>query len=174
MPAQGGGWYKEIEMGALHCGLNVGQSRDFFHIEGYHFWAFGLTNGNPVLVGGVYFDGNTVALDLGSTGGVNGANLVDICLQASFNISGGGGTWLHCANLMMDGPNSLINMTGGQWVQMSNVYFSGNPTIRGKRGTLADQPVGRSLFINNLSIPRLATRPSMPPMACCGSTGRSC
>ena len=137
-------------MGALHCGLNVGQSRDFFHIEGYHFWAFGLTNGNPVLVGGVYFDGNTVALHLGSTGGVNGANLVDICLQASFNISGGGGTWLHCANLMMDGPNSLINMTGGQWVQMSNVYFSGIPPSGASAALSRINLSGGQLFINNL------------------------
>lgn len=147
----GCGFINEIEMGALNIGLHIGQSRDFIHISHYHFWGFGLTAGNPVIAGGVYFDGSTVAMDLGNNGGINGGNIVDCCLQARLNIAQvGAQTWLQFTNLMMDGPNSILNMTGGQWVQITNVYFSGIPPL-GTAASLARINLsGGTLLIQNI------------------------
>lgn len=143
------GFITEIEMGALNCGLFVGQARDFFHVSHYHFWAFGLTAGNPPIQNGVYFDGNTVAIDLGSIGGVNGANMTDICLQAKLKIDGGGSTWAHITNLMMDGPNSHIDITSGQWVQITNCYSVGAISSGAAVGRARINHAGGSLFLHN-------------------------
>ena len=144
------GFITEIEVGALNCGLFVGQARDVFHVSHYHFWSFGFTAGNQPILNGVYFDGNTVAIDIGSQGGVNGANMTDIFAQAKINISGGVSTWAHFTNLMMDGPNSLLNMTDGQWVQISNMYSVGAPARGASVGLARINQAGGQLFINNL------------------------
>ena len=145
------GFINEIEMGALNCGLFVGISRDWFHVSQYHFWAFGLTSGNPPILNDVYFDGNTVAIDMGSLGGVNGANMVDICCQAKFNFSNSD-SWAHVANLMMDGVNSLVNVSGALWLQITNMYSSGpNGGATGASAGLARITVtGGQTFIHNL------------------------
>lgn len=142
-------WIEDVEMGALNCGLNIGQARDFCHIRGYHFWAFGITAGTPLFTG-VYQDGNVFAARIGESGGVNGLNVVDFCtFLGRVLIADSLQTWGHIANMMMDGNNATLEISGAAWLQISNIYFTGSPSGGNPSPAQLNVPGGR-VYITNI------------------------
>ena len=142
-------WIEDVEMGALNCGLYIGQARDFCHVRGYHFWSFGM-NASTALFTGVYQDGNTFAARFGETGGLNGGNVSDFCsFQGRLLIADPVQTWMHFANLMMDGNNATLEVSGAAWLQISNLYLTGAPS--GANPSLAQLNVpGGRVYVSNL------------------------
>ena len=142
-------WIEDVEMGALNCGLNIGQARDFCHIRGYHFWSFGITASTPLFTG-VYQDGNVFAARIGESGGVNGLNVVDFCtFLGRVLIADSLQTWGHIANMMMDGNNATLEISGAAWLQISNIYFTGSPSGGNPSPAQLNVPGGR-VYITNI------------------------
>jgi Pectate lyase superfamily protein len=120
----GGFIIDNVEMGALDCGLSIDNVLDFGHIKGYHFWPFGLNAG--ALYTGVWPDGNTFGAKFGVNGQANGITLTDFTVfQGRVSITNAA-TWIHAANMMMDGNNATLEIANCAWVLLSNLYFSGS------------------------------------------------
>lgn len=126
-------WLDDIEMGALNCGLSLGEGAggsagilDFCHITAYHFWNFGISNSQPLFA--MFCDGNTIAMRVGR---------VDALEIKSFNSFRGrlivtpdtaGHGSIHIGNCIMDTDQSTIEINGGM-LQFSIANLSGTAGI---------------------------------------------
>jgi hypothetical protein len=117
----GGFFIRDIEMSSFNCGLSLDNSLDFGHVSGYHHWNFDSTTSLDT----VYYDGNTFAAKFGAGGEVDGLSITDFTCWSSRVSIASSNTWMHFTNLMMDGNNSTLEISGGQWIQISNLYFTG-------------------------------------------------
>lgn len=72
--AGGGGWIKELELGAFNVGIYLDNQLDFDHINGVHAWVFGQDANNIALYRNM-LDGATYSIRLGKA---DGANFSDI------------------------------------------------------------------------------------------------
>jgi Pectate lyase superfamily protein len=141
----GGFFIRDIEMCAFNCGLSLDRCFDFGHVSGYHFWDFGCTNAQFT---NVYADGNTYAARFGDNGEVDGINVVDFdSFRGRVSITSAN-SWMNFANLQMDGHGATLEVSNGQWIQISNPYFTGNAT--GANTNSQVTVTGGSVFITNI------------------------
>lgn len=118
-------WINDVEVGAFNCGLFIGQSRDFVHIKGYHFWNFGIL-GTPNPIWNVFADGNTFAARFGEDGGCNGLAIEDMAsLFGRFRFDNTN-TWAHVVNLGCD-LGATLEIPTCNFIQITNHYHTGNP-----------------------------------------------
>ena len=142
-------YLEDVEMGALHVGVNVGDGPgvlDFMHINQYHFWGFGIGGGNALW--NVYNDGQTISLQVGRCDGINIKDFSSFMARLVFT-GDGGFTACHIANCMMDGDTSTIeiNGTGIGHLFISNMYgTAGTARVRPLIGVNA----GGHVRISNL------------------------
>ena len=117
----GGFFIRDIEISALNVGLALDNSFDFGHISGWHHWSFDLS---PSLVT-VSQDGNMFAARFGDTGEVDGINITDF---SSFvgRMAIRSATWMSFTNLNFDNNSATLEISGGQFIQIANVYFTGS------------------------------------------------
>jgi hypothetical protein len=118
-------WLDDIEMGALDCGVSIGEGAaggvmDFCHISGYHFWNFDL--GGSLF--NVFKDGQTQALRVGRCDGLDVRGLTCFLGRVIFTGENGGYTMCHITNAMMDGVQSYIEVNSGGvgHLNISNIY----------------------------------------------------
>jgi hypothetical protein len=123
-------WLEDIEMGALDCGVNMGDGigvQDFAHIHQYHFWTFEMGSG----LQNVYYDGQTISLRVGRS---DGLNITGYCCFVGRTIftGDGGYTGCHIANAMFDGGQATLEIlgTGIGHLWISNSYASAGTTER--------------------------------------------
>ena len=105
-------WLEDIEMGALDCGVSIGESptgvQDFSHISGYHFWNFDL--GGSLF--GVFTDGQTVAMRVGRVDGLNVRDFSSYAGRLVVTSQAAGFTSIHITNCMMDTDPATIEVDG--------------------------------------------------------------
>lgn len=110
-----------VEVGALRFGLRIGGSSDFFHIDSYHFWPFGISS-TTNLMPNVYSDGVTTALELDQCDGVDFNRIstylgrIQILATSPFgNIN----------TIQLDGNGARIDMASGN-LTIGSVYKTSN------------------------------------------------
>lgn len=113
----GGSYLGFLEIGALNKGMWINGSFDFVHGTHWHFWVFGLTEAN---ITQIYYDGLTVALDVGSVDGLN----IDALEVWNAAILFNSGLPIHISKLGLDGSNSRIEVSGGT-IQIGECYKTG-------------------------------------------------
>lgn len=124
-------WLDDIEMGALNCGVNMGDGpgvQDFCHINHYHFWTFEI--GGTALQN-VYYDGQVISLRVGRCDGLNITGFCSFAARLVFT-GDGGYTGCHIANAMFDGDQATLEIlgTGIGHLWISNAYASAGVTGR--------------------------------------------
>ena len=118
-------WLDEIEMGALNCGLSLGDDGqgilDFCHIGSYHFWAFGITGGAALM--NVFYDGQPIAMRLGRVDGLAIRDFASFCGRLIVTANAVSQTRLHIATCMMDTDQATIAINGPMsHFHISNLY----------------------------------------------------
>jgi hypothetical protein len=105
-------WLEDIEMGALECGVSIGESatgvQDFSHISGYHFWNFDL--GGSLF--GVFTDGQTIAMRVGRVDGLNVRDFSSYGGRLVVTSQAAGFCSIHITNLFMDTDPATIEVNG--------------------------------------------------------------
>ena len=122
-------WLDDIEMGALDCGLSLGEGAagailDFNHIGAYHFWAFGLGNTSQALWN-VFSDGQTISMRVG-TAGIAIRDFASFVGRLVVTSDANVGTFnLQIADCRMDGDQATITVNGGNTAShfhIANIY----------------------------------------------------
>ena len=110
-------------MGALNKGLSVDNVLDFGHIHSFHAWAFGFST---TVFNSVYADKVTIAASFGTAAQVNGVEINGLTSFYGRVLIDNSATWLDITNLMMDGEGSTLEVANNSWVQITNMYYTGN------------------------------------------------
>lgn len=142
----GGAWIKNVEIGALNQGLTMDGSLDFVHVEGYHFWPFGIA-GTPLM--SVYEDGQTIAASFGRVDGLSVTN---------FSTFGGrvlmlaDSTYATMTSVDLDGDGSTLEVAGGI-INVTSLYTTKDvaqtrPSVIVTGGDLA---LGQAAFLGTSS-----------------------
>jgi hypothetical protein len=121
-PSHSGGWWiEDIEISPYHVGLSITDNLDFSHIKGWHHWAFGMVGQQP----NIQADGSGYAWQIGYPTGssTQGINMTDINVFAGRTLIDGTDTWVHAANLMLDG-GATLEINNSNWVEIVNTYFT--------------------------------------------------
>lgn len=121
----GGAYVDNFECGALTTGMEFGSvgnggAADFVHIDGYHFWEFGLSN-TTYLGPNVFADGTTVAASIGEIDGLDAKGFASYRGMVNFTSDAQNG-WYNIVNLQMD--LAQLNVAGAHWLQISDMYSS--------------------------------------------------
>jgi hypothetical protein len=118
-------WLEDIEMGALDCGVSLGEGAaggvlDFCHINGYHFWPFEL---NAAGISTVFYDGQTTSLRAGRCDGLNIRDFSSFVGRLIVTPEAAGFTSLHIVNCMMDNSQATIEINGIMLhMHIANIY----------------------------------------------------
>jgi hypothetical protein len=106
-------WLEDIEMGALDCGVSIGEVtggvQDFCHISGYHFWNFDLGGS---LYPAVFGDGQTIAMRVGRVDGLNIRDFSSFGGRLVVTSQAAGFTSIHITNCFMDTDPATIEVNG--------------------------------------------------------------
>jgi hypothetical protein len=132
-------WLEDIEMGALDCGLSLGEGTEILdacHINGYHFWNFDLTYPGQIAV---MSDGQTVAMRFGAVDSLDAKGCGTIWGRVVFTAEATRG-WFAFANLALD-TDATLEIADAHWLQITNMYVTtaGNsprPLINANAGTV--------------------------------------
>jgi hypothetical protein len=122
-------WLDDIEMGALDCGVSLGEGAsggilDFCHSSGYHFWAFDISG---ALLNNVFYDGQTTALRVGRVDGLDIRDFSSFCGRLIVTAESAGNTSIHIANCMMDTDQATIEINGAMvHMHIANILGSAN------------------------------------------------
>jgi hypothetical protein len=122
-------WLNDIEMGALECGVSIGEgvpTLDFQHINGYHFWNFGISG---ALFSGVFGDGQTTSLRIGRADGMEIRHIGSFWGRIVFT-GESAGTSCNISNCLMDGYPAGIEILGAgiNHLHIANFYGSAGTT----------------------------------------------
>lgn len=138
-------WFDDIEMGSLNVGLDLDGTQDFSHLTGFHFWNFDIAQTDPLY--GVYTDGNNFAAKIGRMDGFNVRDFTvwraRVQLTATYS-------WGQFAEVMMDGNGATFEVLGNQWLQISNIYFTGASNNTTNTHCQLDVAGGTQTLVNNL------------------------
>ena len=139
-------WLDDIEMGALDCGLSLGEGAsgilDFVHINSYHFWNFDITG---ALQSGVFGDGQTVAMRVGRVDGLNIKDFSSHQGRLIVTSDSNNNSSIHIANCMMDTDQATIEVNGGL-LQFSIANMSGSAGGNRQRALVTlNAPVSMSI-----------------------------
>ena len=107
-------WIEDVEMGALDCGLSLGEGtgggiQDWVHITDYHFWSW---NFSPAMYTGVYSDGNTIALRMGRVDGLLVSNFASHRGRLIVTPEAAGFSSVYMTNCSMDADQASIEING--------------------------------------------------------------
>lgn len=111
-----------IEMGALDCGLSLGETTgilDACHINGYHFWNFDLNSSGQT---SVISDGQTIAARFGEVDGLDVKGFMTIWGRVVFTPEASRG-WFAFANVFLD-TGATLEVADAHWLQIDNVYLT--------------------------------------------------
>ena len=115
-------WLEDIEMGALDCGLSLGEGAsgvyDWCHINGYHFWPFDLDI-DP-LITGVYSDLQTIAMRVGAQNGLEARGIVSYEGRVVFTAASVD-TWAAIANLNLDNNGARLEIATCRFMEITNL-----------------------------------------------------
>lgn len=148
----GQAWIDDFECGALTTGMlwgsPSGQSNagalDFVHINGYHFWPFGLTH-TTYLYPGVYRDGNTVAASFGEIQSLDSRGFDSFVGQVNFTSDASRGMY-HFTTMMLDGDNANLNVAAAGFIQIGELYSSKTAAATATNFTVS----GGKVYIGNI------------------------
>ena len=106
-------WLEDVEMGALDCGLSLGEGaaggiQDFTHVSGYHFWNFDL----GASLWNVFNDGQTIAMRIGRCDGLDIRGFNSFYGRLIITPDAGGFTMIQLTNCQMDGTFADIEING--------------------------------------------------------------
>jgi hypothetical protein len=141
-------WIEDVEMGALDCGLSLGEGAsgilDWCHVTDYHFWAFGFAS---PLYTGVYSDGNTIAMRVGRVDGLIISGFMAHRARLVVTPDAAGYCSISISNCSMDADQSAIEVNGAM------AFFAIN-NLSGSAGTDRMRPLihvtaGARLMITN-------------------------
>jgi hypothetical protein len=114
-----------VYMGALNIGLDIDQCFNFPSINDYRFWMWGFYDTGAIVdaLANVYYDGQTIAANLGQTDGLGAHDFKTWVGAVNLTTAW---TWGLITNLMLDGNNANLNIlsSGGGFVQITNCYSS--------------------------------------------------
>jgi hypothetical protein len=120
-------WLDTIEMGALDCGLSIGEGadgvHDFSHITGYHFWPFGM-DVDPILTS-VYTDLQTVAMRVGVADGLEIKGFTSYSGRVVFT-SAASITWATITNMLLDNSGARLEISAARYLQFVNFSAIGD------------------------------------------------
>jgi hypothetical protein len=121
-------WISGLKISAFNIGIAAGGTTaapvlDFTHVSDVEFWTFGLNTG-PLK--NVYMDGTTIAMRLGAQNGFVAQNISCfasrlVCTSDALN-SG----WFSFTNLGMDAWQSTIDVAACAFLQIANLYCTGD------------------------------------------------
>jgi hypothetical protein len=107
---------------AFSVGLDIDNCHNFPTIDDYMFYNFTTTNAAYMALGNVFYDGTTVAANIGATDGITINQLQDwtgiVNVTANF-------TWGHITSLEMDGSNAILNVLSTDasgFLKIGNMY----------------------------------------------------
>jgi hypothetical protein len=106
-------WLDDIEMGALDCGLSLGEGtgggiQDFTHVDGYHFWNFDLAGS----LFNAFNDGQTIGMRVGRVDSLDIGRLSMFCARLVFTPETANFTYCQIANCQLDGDPAGIEVNG--------------------------------------------------------------
>jgi hypothetical protein len=108
-------------VGCLNVGLDIDQCNNFPKIDHFMFWGWGI----PYAMSGVYYDGQTIAANIGACDGLDCDSLQSwtgiVNLTPNWS-------WGSFTKLGMDGDNANLNIlstNAGGWVQIGKLYKTG-------------------------------------------------
>jgi hypothetical protein len=109
-------------VGCLNIGLDIDQCYNFPKMERFMLWGWGFDN-SPAMFG-VYYDGQTVAANIGRCDDFVCDTFQSWCGILNVTASW---SWGAINRLSMDGSNSNLNIHagGGGWLQLGNFYSTG-------------------------------------------------
>lgn len=150
-----------MNVGAFNIGMDVDNCLNFCSIGDYRFWLWGYGpadpegQARPALLN-AYYDGATIAANLGRCDGVGVANFQTWVGKLNLTATW---TWGNFVNLMLDGNSSNLSIAsaGVGWVQIANCYATRGSRTIGHALTVnptdpAFQVVIDNLFITSSSI----------------------
>jgi hypothetical protein len=118
-------WLDDIEMGALDCGLSLGDDatgvQDFCHITNYHFWTFDISGS---LYTSVFADGQTIAMRVGRVDGLDVKAFASFMGRLIVTSNAAGFAAIQIANCLMDSDQATIEVNGSMG-QFSIASMSG-------------------------------------------------
>jgi hypothetical protein len=120
-------WLDDIEMGALDCGLSLGEGTgilDACHINGYHFWNFDLTYAGQVAV---MSDGQSIAARFGEVDGLDAKGFGALWGRVVFTAAAGNG-WYAFTNLALD-TSATLEVAAVKWLHITNLYLTAGPGL---------------------------------------------
>jgi hypothetical protein len=148
-------WLEDIEMGALECGVSIGESatgvQDFSHISGYHFWNFDL--GGSLF--GVFTDGQTIAMRVGRVDGLNVRDFSSYGGRLVVTSQAAGFCSIHITNCFMDTDPATIEVNG----DMLQFNIS---NMSGSAGTGRFRPLVSIAAACNMHVTNLYSHSSSP------------
>lgn len=111
-----------VEGEAFDIGLDIDNCHNFPQIDTYEFWNFGTNAAAQTALSSVYYDGATIAANLGAMDGVAIHSLQSwtgiVNVTTAF-------TWGTISSLQMDGSNALLNVLGTSasgFLQIGEMY----------------------------------------------------
>ena len=124
-------WLDDIEIGALDVGISLAEGAsgvyDWCHINGYHFWAYGLSAG-PILTG-VFMDGQTVAMRVGAQNGLEARGVVSYQGRIIFT-SAASNCWADMVNVNLDNWGATLEIATCRFMHITNFYAVSNNPLR--------------------------------------------
>ena len=125
-------WLDDIEMGALDCGLSLGEGGgvyDWCHINGYHFWPFGMDK-DPIL-SSVFSDWTTIAMRVGAQNGFEARGITSYDGRVIFTAEAND-CWASISTLSLDNDGATLEIATCRFMQITNLYaVSDNNLIPG-------------------------------------------
>jgi hypothetical protein len=111
----------------LNIGLDIDQCYNFPKLDHYQFWAgFGFPTTVAAMLG-IYYDGQTVALNVGRCDDFAADFIQSWCGIVNFASTF---SWAQINQLKLDGSNANLNVVGNGWAQIGNCYSTnGSDTV---------------------------------------------
>jgi len=154
-------WIETVEVSALDTGLEIGDSFDFSHYKGYHFWTFDI-NAAMNLYTGVFNDGNTIAAKFGNA---NGVGLVDFTTFVGKIVIDGAGFWGDAVNLSLDGAKLEVVRTSSPGLRITNMYSTQGPV------GICRVSVGAAVAMVQITNATMVGGPETESLLCLAATG---
>jgi len=108
-------------VGCMNIGLDIDQCYNFPKLDHFMLWGWGI----PQAMLGIYYDGQTVAMNLGQCDDFTADSIQSWCGIVNFTSAW---SWGQISKLKLDGDNADLNIVGngpGSWVQIGEMYKSG-------------------------------------------------
>ena len=108
-------------VGCLNIGLDVDQCFNFPKVDHFQLWGWGFPSASAAMLG-IYYDGQTVAANIGRCDDFTADVIQSWCGIVNFTSTW---SWGQINQLKLDGDNSALNVLGGGWAQLGEVYKTG-------------------------------------------------